>query len=73
MRMPSLYLAGALIAAAIPLSAGATAAAEPYQSATSVGQYASAPNPCPAGSVWEPAGYMGNGHWRPSIASLVTM
>jgi hypothetical protein len=66
MRMRSLYLTSTLIAAAIPLSAGATAAAaEPYQSATSVGQYASALNTCPAGSVWEPAGYMGNGHWRP--------
>jgi hypothetical protein len=66
MRMHGLYLTGALIAAAIPLSVGAAPAPANYQSAASVAQAAPAPDTCPAGWIWEPAGYMGNGHWRPA-------
>ena len=66
MRMRSLYLASALIAAAIPLSAGAAPSPANYQSATTVGQAVPALDSCPAGWIWEPAGYMGNGHWRPA-------
>ncbi len=66
MRTRSLYLTSALIAVAIPLSAGAAAALANYQSAANVEQYAPAPDACPAGWIWEPAGYMGNGHWRPA-------
>ena len=66
MRMHSLYLTSALIAAAIPLSAGAAPAPADYQSAASVKQAAPAPDNCSAGWIWEPAGYMGNGHWRPA-------
>ena len=66
MQMRSLYLTSALVAAAIPLSAGAAPATVSYQSAANVEQYAPAPNSCPASWIWEPAGYMGNGHWRPA-------
>jgi hypothetical protein len=66
MRTCSLYLTSALIAVAIPLSVGAAAAPANYQSAGNVEQYAPAPDACPTGWIWEPAGYMGNGHWRPA-------
>ena len=66
MGMRSLYLASALIATAIPLSAGAAPAPSNQQSTVSVEQAVPAMETCPAGWVWEPAGYMGNGHWRPA-------
>jgi hypothetical protein len=65
MRLNTLYLMSALAVAAVPLSA----AAQPVQSnpqTAAAEQYAPTPAPCPAGWVWEPAGYMGNGHWRPA-------
>jgi len=64
MRLHALYLAGALTALAIPLSAGAQPVYTNRQGAATE-QYASRLAACPAGWVWEPAGYMGNGHWRP--------
>ena len=66
MGMRTLYLASALIATAIPLSAGAAPAPADQQSAAATGQYAPTSAVCPATWVWEPAGYMGNGHWRPA-------
>jgi hypothetical protein len=64
MRLNTLYLMGALAVAAAPLSA----LAQPVQAnrQLAVEQYAPTPAACPAGWVWEPAGYMGNGHWRPA-------
>ena len=65
MRLHALYVTGALTALAIPLSAGAQTL-QTNRPATTTEQYASTPAACPAGWVWEPAGYMGNGHWRPA-------
>lgn len=64
MRLNTLYLMGALAVAAAPLSA----VAQPVQAnpQPAAEQYAPTPAACPAGWVWEPAGYMGNGHWRPA-------
>jgi hypothetical protein len=64
MRLNTLYLMGALAVAAVPLSA----AAQPLQPnrQTAAEQSAATSAACPAGWVWEPAGYMGNGHWRPA-------
>jgi hypothetical protein len=64
MRLNTLYLMSALVVASVPLSA----AAQPVQpnSQAAAQQYAPTPAACPAGWVWEPAGYMGNGHWRPA-------
>lgn len=66
MRLHVLYLAGALTALAIPLYAGAVPASADHQSPATVEQAISAKKTCPAGWIWEPAGYMGNGHWRPA-------
>lgn len=73
MRLNSLYLMGALAAATVPLSAAAQTVQENRQTAADIEQPAAgaeqktmAPDACPAGWVWEPAGYMGNGHWRPA-------
>lgn len=66
MLMRALYLTGALVATAIPLSAGAAPIPANQQSAAGVEEAAPAPDACPAGWIWEPAGYMGNGHWRPA-------
>jgi hypothetical protein len=64
MRLSSIYLLGALSIAAAPLSA----AAQPFQANHPAvpGQYAATSSVCPTGWVWEPPGYMGNGHWRPA-------
>ena len=64
MRLNTLYLMGMLTVAAVPLSA----VAQPVQAnrQPAADQYAPTPAACPAGWVWEPAGYMGNGHWRPA-------
>src|SRR5260370_14580621 len=61
MRLNTVYLLGALAVAAVPLSAVAQPVQANRQAAE---QYAPTPAACPAGWVWEPAGYMGNGHWR---------
>ena len=66
MKMRTLYLTSALIATAIPLSAEAAPAPVDHQSAASVKLAISTKKACPAGWIWEPAGYMGNGHWRPA-------
>src|ERR1700730_14572442 len=69
MRLNTVYLLGALAVAAVPLSAVAQPVQANRQAAE---QYALTPAACPAGWVWEPAGYMGNGHWRRRIARPVT-
>ena len=66
MKLRSLYVTGALITTAIPLSALAAPAPANHQTAISGEQAVSAKKSCPAGWIWEPAGYMGNGHWRPA-------
>jgi hypothetical protein len=64
MWLNTLYLLGALAVATVPLSAVAQPVQADRQAAAE--QYAATPAACPAGWVWEPAGYMGNGHWRPT-------
>ena len=61
MRLNTVYLMGALVVAMAPLAAAAQPVPADRQATE---QYASTPAVCPAGWVWEPAGYMGNGHWR---------
>jgi hypothetical protein len=65
MKLHSLYLTSALVATTIPLSALAAPTVADHQ-AVSGEQAVSAKKSCPAGWIWEPAGYMGNGHWRPA-------
>jgi hypothetical protein len=65
MKFPALYLAGALIAAAIPLSASAAPVAADQGSAVSGRQATSATTPtCPPGYYWEPDGYARHGKFR---------
>jgi hypothetical protein len=66
MRLQHLYFVGALAAAAIPLSAGAQPLLANDQSTTNYQTISQAARKCPAGSVWEPAGYLGSGKWRPA-------
>lgn len=64
MGMRTIYLTSALIATAIPLAPGAAMMPANDQSAASVEQAGPATETRLAGWVWEPAGFMGNGHWR---------
>ena len=67
MRLNVLYFLGALAVAAIPISAVAQPDQADRQPAAGAQQAKTlASKACPAGWVWEPAGYMGNGHWRPA-------
>jgi hypothetical protein len=66
MRLQNLYLVGALAAAAIPLSAGAQSLPANDQSTTNSQTVNRADQKCPPGWVWEPAGYLGSGQWRPA-------
>ena len=66
MRLNAFYLAGALIAAAIPLSAGAMPVAEEREAATQVRQAALVAYTCPPGYYWEPDGYAPHGKFRPA-------
>ena len=66
MRLQNLYLLGALAVAAIPLSAGAQSLLANDQSNTNSRGVTQADRKCPPGSVWEPAGYLGSGKWRPA-------
>ncbi|HEX4614636.1 MAG TPA: hypothetical protein VH230_01865 [Stellaceae bacterium] len=61
MRWHAICLTGALLAAAIPLSAGAT---------TSARQAASAAYTCPPGYYWEPNSYAPHGKFRPAHCAL---
>lgn len=65
MRFQNLYFLGALAVAAIPLSAGAQSLLANDQSTTNKA-VTQADRRCPPGSVWEPAGYLGSGKWRPA-------
>jgi hypothetical protein len=66
MRLNTLYLIGTLAVAAVPLSAAAQPVQANRQTAAGTEQTMTAPDACATGWVWEPAGYMGNGHWRPA-------
>jgi hypothetical protein len=64
MRLHALYLTGALIATAIPLSAGAAPLAADHDTGTR--QAASAAYTCPPGYYWEPDAYAPHGKFRPA-------
>jgi hypothetical protein len=65
MRLDTLYLLGALAVAAAPLSAAAQPASATDQGGPANAQFdMTMPDACPAGSIWEPAGYTGNGDWQ---------
>jgi hypothetical protein len=66
MRLHALYLTGALIAAAIPLSAGAQPVQANRQTAASTDQTTPTSEVCRPGWVWEPAGYVTLGRWQPA-------
>ena len=66
MRLHALSLTGALIAAAIPLSAGAVPVAANYEAGTGARQVASATYACPPGYYWEPNAYAPHGKFRPA-------
>ena len=66
MRLNTLYLMGALAVAAAPVSAVAQPVHANRQPAAGTEQTVRERHTCPTGWVWEPAGYMGNGHWRPA-------
>jgi hypothetical protein len=64
MKLRALYLAGVLIAAAIPLSVSAAPVAGDQGSN---GQQATSATPtCPPGYYWEPEGYARHGKFRPA-------
>jgi hypothetical protein len=66
MRLQTLYLTGALAVTAIPLSAGAQSLSANDQSTTNSQAVDQSVQKCPPGWVWEPAGYLGGGHWSPA-------
>jgi hypothetical protein len=66
MRLQTLYFIGALAVTAIPLSAGAQSLPAHDQWTTNSGNVNQADQKCPPGWVWEPAGYLGGGHWSPA-------
>jgi hypothetical protein len=70
MRMRALYLTGALIATALPLSARAVPVQPDHQATTSAQQAASAPYTCPLGYYWEPDGYAPHGKFRPAHCAV---
>ena len=64
MRLHALYLTGALIATALPLSARAIPVQPDHHATTSAQQAASATYTCPPGYYWEPDGYAPHGKFR---------
>ena len=67
MRLQAVYLAGAVITAAVPLAAGAqTTQANSYT--VKAEQTAPKMDVCGSGLIWEPAGYSSYGKWQPCIA-----
>jgi len=66
MKLRALYLTGAFIAAAIPLSVSATPGAADHQAAIAGRQATSATPTCPPGYYWEPDGYAPHGKFRPA-------
>jgi hypothetical protein len=66
MRLQNLYFIGALAVTAIPLSAGAQSLPASDQSTSNSETVTRADQKCPPGWVWEPAGYLGSGHWVPA-------
>lgn len=70
MRLHALHLAGALIAAAIPLSAAAVSAAPDHRTAANTQESAPAADTCPLGYYWKSASYARHGKYRPAHCAL---
>ena len=70
MKLRVLYLTGALIATALPLSARAIPVQPDQQATTSAQQTTSAPYTCPPGYYWEPQGYISKGKFRPAHCAV---
>ena len=66
MRLHRFFSAGALVAAAIPLSAGAALFRADRETGTSAWQAASATFTYPPGYYWEPDAYAPHGKFRPA-------
>jgi hypothetical protein len=66
MRLHALYLTGALIGTAIPVSASAVPMAAQHEAGASFRQAASAASTCPPGYYWEPDAYAPHGKFRPA-------
>jgi hypothetical protein len=70
MKLHALYLTGALIATALPLSARAAPVQPDDQATISAPQAASAQYTCPPGYYWEPDGYAPRGKFRPAHCAV---
>jgi len=70
MRLHALCLTAALIAAAIPLSAGGAPVAANYVAGANARQAASTMYTCPPGYYWEPDAYARHGKFRPAHCAL---
>jgi len=70
MRLHALCLTGAVIAIAIPLSAGAVPLAVDHEAGTSARPAASATYACPPGYYWEPDAYAPHGKFRPAHCAV---
>lgn len=66
MRLRALYLVGAVIATAVPLSAEAVSAPPDHQTVAGDRQAASTTYTCPPGFYWEPDAYAPHGKFRPA-------
>ncbi len=64
MRLQALYFSGVLAVAAIPLTAGAQSLPTYSQPAPNAQEYTQLAETCPAGWIWEQAGYLSSGKWR---------
>ena len=73
MRLQALSFIGALAVTAIPLSAGAQSLPANDQPVPNAEVYARSAEACPAGLIWEPAGYLSSGKWRPAIVRPATL
>ena len=70
MRLHAFYLTGALIATAVPLSAGAVPVAADHQAAPALGKPRRLLYTCPRGYYWEPDAYARHGKFRPAHCAL---
>lgn len=70
MRLQVLYFSGALAVAAIPFAAEAQSLPTYSQPAPNARGYIHLAETCPAGWVWEQAGYLSSGKWRAAHCAL---
>ena len=70
MKLRVLYLTGALIATALPLSASAIPVQPGHHATANAQQATSAPYTCPPGYYWDPDGYAPHGRFRPAHCAV---